>query len=284
MVLSKVIEVFLFLQLFVANAAGEKAASFQLYGQSQILLYGCNTYLGNAATFCPDMYPLYCGCSNPTALSSMVGCLENFNAPDGSYKLLMESCQEYYSAVVTEDQIKNASAVYKKSAKYASEIPGFNFTKPISTPLKTNMTAATIYIKCYGKFMGNYTNSFYYGSGLLGYWALVFLVAGIVNWSKLLFPGVFKKLTGPISNTWRKYVTLPALFNSKKSNDHKVFFFIHYLIPSRMEGIIIAGFAILTIISCAAQITYYEGDPIFEKKHLALYRYLADRTGIIVVA
>ena len=37
------------------------------------------------------------------------------------------------------------------------------------------------------QYLVNWDNTFYYGAGILGYWALVILIAAISNWTRALF-------------------------------------------------------------------------------------------------
>ena len=76
------------------------------------------------------------------------------------------------------------------------------------------------------QYLVNWDNTFYYGAGILGYWALVILIAAISNWTRALFPGLMTDLTGPLSNWWRQNISLPATFGSKKSQK-----FHHISIP-----------------------------------------------------
>lgn len=267
-----------------ARAGHEKGAKYERSGKTGIALSACSLLVGASAMFCDaeSPYSRDCYCGNHNALASVAGCLHIGNRATPEYiKKLTESCVEY-GAELTSDDFEAAYKNYTTLAKDASEIKDFNMTIPIDVPIKVNSSSVDLYQRAYQQFLGNYDNSLYYGSGVLGYWALVFLIAIVVNWSKLLFPGLVKYFTGPISNTWRKYVTLPAAFRKRKTNQQPFLKIFDFLVPSRLETLILVGFAAVTIACCAAGIKFVENDPIFFTQRAALVRFTADRTGIVV--
>ena len=99
---------------------------------------------------------------------------------------------------------------------------------PLETPFILNQTAVMLYQQTYNMYYANLDNSLYYGAACLGYWLLMLLVIGLVNWTKVLFPNFVKKLTSPIVNKWRKYISAPATLKEKrqKSNDYSRLFLI----------------------------------------------------------
>lgn len=276
--------VFALLLTYIVPILAEETEEFEWNGPSLPYISGCNQWTGSVVTYCDDDFPRFCGCTNFYAMSTYFGCLSDYNAPKGVYTRFMEDCLEYENATITMLQIKDATEYYKKHAKYVSQIPNFNATAISEVVIRTNKSEADTYINSFKQNYWNYDNSIYYGSGLLGYWALVFLISGIVNWSKLLFPGLVKKFTGPISNKWRKYVSIPALYKKKRATDHKVFLFIHYLVPSRMETIVIFLFAMLIIGVCSPDIYYIKNDPVYLSKLRAVSRLTADRAAIVSLA
>lgn len=52
------------------------------------------------------------------------------------------------------------------------------------------------------------------------YWGFVLLIGAVSNWCQYLLPGLMTDLTGPISNWWRKHITLPATFGTKSTRIH----------------------------------------------------------------
>lgn len=59
-------------------------------------------------------------------------------------------------------------------------------------PFKLDEAEMKLYERAYKQFLGNYDDSLYYGAGILGYWLLIMCIGAIVNWGKVMFPGLTK--------------------------------------------------------------------------------------------
>ena len=250
---------------------------------SQIAYTACSQLVSATATFCDSNseYSSACFCVDPNALATIAGCYHIANkASKNNVKTLSSNCEEY-KINISFDQFEAAYKNYTLYAKETSKIKNFDASVPVDVPIKLNATSVNLYQESYKQSLGNAYFSLFYGSGILGYWALVFLITAISNWSKHLFPGLIKKFTGPVSNKWRKYITLPATGTKSKTNEKPLLKFFDFLVPTRLETIIIVGFTALTIAACSAQIKYVENGPRNDNKHQTLLRLVADRTGII---
>ena len=93
-------------------------------------------------------------------------------------------------------------------------------------PFKLDEAEMKLYERAYKQFLGNYDDSLYYGAGILGYWLLIMCIGAIVNWGKVMFPGLTKKLTSKPINLWRQYVSMPATFRKKKAEELRIFKFL----------------------------------------------------------
>ncbi|KAL6451202.1 CFL1 Probable ferric reductase transmembrane component [Candida maltosa Xu316] len=139
----------------------------------------------------------------------------------------------------------------------------------------------SLYQAGYDGYYLNLDNSLYYGSAILGYWLLIMLISAVGNWSKVMFPGMVKKMTSGPVNIWRKYISMPATFHKKKTEHQSFLKFFGFMIPSRYETIVIFLFYVLTIIVNAINMGYVEGNPVKRVKTRALLEKVGDRTGII---
>ena len=258
-----------------ATAYGEK---YQRY-DSQRFLYACQAEITSEVTIC-SATNYTCPCTDENYLATLAGCLQSVGGlTEKSINSYIETCEESY-VTLSSTWYEDALKYYNANAQTASEIQDFNTTVPIDTPFILNQTSTNITLEAYRRFYANYTNSLYYGSGLLGYWALVLLLGAVANWSKILFPSLTKKMTNPIVNLWRKHVTMPALFGNKKLQEHMFFKVFGFLIPSRLESLVIGLFYGVVILCNALNMEAIPNDPIFYSRYQAEIRYVADRTGI----
>ncbi|CAH2354376.1 ferric reductase transmembrane component 4 [[Candida] railenensis] len=272
---------YLFSLLLLSNmVVSEKGAPYSIYSDTVASFYSCNLAIRASASFC-ETSDYGCACYNPAALASVAGCLNYGKEPNGKETEFFEICEKSYDSIVTEEEYWAAYENYTKYAVYTSDIKGFNKSVPISVPIIVNSTLISKYRNSYANFLGNFRHALHYGSGILGYWASVFLLSSIFHWAKFLCPNLIKRCTGPIINFWRKNVTLPALGKKDKTNDFTTLKVINILLPSRIESLVIVGFCALTVFACSNAIHWPEGDPIFTDKQNALLRFTADRSGIV---
>lgn len=256
-----------------------------IYNENSFQVYGCGLFLQTQATFCTNSTAYYgddCYCNNTNSLASLTGCFEALGKNnDATYAFVSEYCMTDQNITVTSDDLHAAFAHYQANATDPSGIPGFNVTKLVHVPIKVNATAARVFYDAENTFLGNFNRSLYYGSACLAFWGLVFVVAMVANWLVRLFPGLRTSVVGNsrVAKIWRKYVTLPALMTRKK-NDHQPASLFSYLVPSRMESLIVFAFFWFLLGCCTGQLHYVPGQTTMPKKSYLL-RLLADRMGII---
>lgn len=257
----------------------------RIYGPQGIAISACAGVISQQATYCADYPTMYmCGCENSAYLATLAGCLEYYNEFNvGALAKLQSSCK-MMNMQVTELQMVAALNTFRSSAVTPSEIDGFDISKTFNAPIKLNTTLLDIYRRSYYNYYGNFDRSIYWGSGLLAYWLLVLTIATISHWTKRLDPALVKSLTGPVSTFWRRHISLPALIRRRRNREVKCFWLFDFLVPTRLELLILLGFLVLTGILCGIGLHTSQPDPKFPKRVLAVCRLVADRTGILATS
>ncbi len=276
-----VIAYFLSWVFFATSVKAGKNAKFQLYGDITYF-YTCNLQISLSVSYCATPYNATCLCANKNALATYAGCLafDNRNTTT-AVNYMMNYCEENGNVTVEKNWYEKSYQYFLSNAKTEKEIPNFNKTIPIDVPFKLDEAEMKLYERAYKQFLGNYDDSLYYRAGILGYWLLIMCIGAIVNWGKVMFPGLTKKLTSKPINLWRQYVSMPATFRKKKAEELRIFKFFDSLIPSRFESIVIFLFYIVVLMIHAMNMHYVDGDPVFENnKYNSQARNVADRTGI----
>ena len=276
-----VIAYFLSWVFFATSVKAGKNAKFQLYGDITYF-YTCNLQISLSVSYCATPYNATCLCANKNALATYAGCLafDNRNTTT-AVNYMMNYCEENGNVTVEKDWYEKSYQYFLSNAKTEKEIPNFNKTIPIDVPFKLDEAEMKLYERAYKQFLGNYDDSLYYGAGILGYWLLIMCIGAIVNWGKVMFPSLTKKLTSKPINLWRQYVSMPPTFRKKKAEELRIFKFFDSLIPSRFESIVIFLFYIVVLMIHAMNMHYVDGDPVFENnKYNSQARNVADRTGI----
>lgn len=219
-----------------------------------------------------------CFCRNENALSTLAFCYHS------GYPTEMESfvqmCNRDYNTSLTLEKFDLALDRYYKTAK---EIPvnASLLGGVVNYPVKLSPESLSLCRDSYDQFLGNYNRSIDYGWYMVVYWILVFGLAAVGNWSKVLLPKLVNKSTGPVLRWTRSKVTLPALSGKEKTTEKKLWKFLDYLPPTRTETLIIGLFSVIILHTCFYKIKYVPQDTIFSSKLAAYMRYYSVRTGIL---
>lgn len=118
----------------------------------------------------------------------------------------------------------------------------------------------------------NYNYAQWYGIALFSYWFVVMFVAGICNLTYFLFPGFVKSLKGGISNAFRKYITLPALFKKTHAHHKSIFGVFHAILPTRLESILVVAWFIMALIMNLTNYVHVKPNYIWPQKSNELGR------------
>lgn len=222
----------------------------------------------------------YCNVKLQQALGTMAYCLKLLPHEEGVHAFL-ESCAPYNLTMKQfEDSYNNATNYLVTNT---TGYPGFNITKPFNRPVKVGHKKL---IGAYDSTVGrwyNYNRANYYGWALISYWIALILFAGFIRLISAMAPKTVNSLNGKISNTYRKYITMPALGRQKVVTRGKLFKFIEFVIPTRIETIyLVAWFAMALAFNTA---NYHHDSPniIWTVKSAEMGRKIADRTGIMVM-
>lgn len=268
----------------IANVAAAEYHRFHLWGDGYLQVRSCSLALFSSATFCnrQGYFTYWCFCQNEAAMASMSGCIKTLKLDhDKAFDWLTNYCNGR-KIPFSSQNITESLEYLEKNGKNYTYVP-HNETHPtkINFPIYVNQTLAYVYYEAYKNFFGNSNWAYWFSNIIYAYWALVFLIAALCNWLVVIFPNMRNFFNGRVSKAWRKYVTLPALVRRKKTNHQHFFGILNFLVPTRLESIIIFGFFWVTFICNALCYHWVAGDPVFGSKYNAFLRYVADRSGII---
>ncbi|GAV56075.1 hypothetical protein ZYGR_0AZ02470 [Zygosaccharomyces rouxii] len=136
--------------------------------------------------------------------------------------------------------------------------------------------------KTLDKWYLNYHRGWWWGSGLMGYWAFLILVSSIEHLGSKIFPHTSMKMKQRISQLapvrwFRRLVTMPALFNGKHTERN----FIGGIVPTRFESLVIFIYFVFVILSESVNINYYDRFTWYTDKKTQIARYVGDRSAVI---
>ncbi|GEQ68742.1 hypothetical protein JCM33374_g2410 [Metschnikowia sp. JCM 33374] len=278
--------------IFCANQNSRVYSCFCTNKNAMASLAGCLQTLDSSTNTAFSWFASYCGTQYNATVSKkdLINSLQYLSAHGKNFTAVTSSS--------TSSSSKNSSSTTSSSgnstsgnstssgSKNSSSTSSSSSTKSkgptqIDYPIYVNKTSAEAYYHAYEGFYGNFNWAYWFSTALYAYWAFVFVVAAVSNWSVALFPGLRNVCNGKISKAWRKYVTLPALIKKKKTNHQKFLGILNFLVPSRLESLILSGFFWLTFLFNALYMDWSVGNPVFVTRYSAILRYVADRTGVI---
>lgn len=254
-----------------------------VYHEDELAVTACKALIAKTATlYGKKDKKAFCNIENQPALGTMAHCLvQGFNGTSLEQKSVayfIDSCSKYK---LTEAEFE---ASYKNATAYmvdTTTVSSFNKTKLFSSPvkLKTKKIQAA-YWSDYTRFF-NYNWSTWFGTALVAYWFAIIIAAGIVNISYFLFPNFINStFNGTVSKSFRKYISLPALVSKSHANPFN-FKFLAWIIPTRLESILIAGWYVMALAFSIAHISHTGNNFVWASEEAEIGRKVADRTGII---
>lgn len=213
-----------------------------------------------------------CLCKNRAALASMSYCV-NIGYPT-QVDAFIDTCNRNTNTSLTRRDFSSALDYYLENNNSNTILS--NDGVPIISTLSiyTNRDS-------YDQFLGNYNRSVEYGVPIVLFWVVVFTLAAIGNWIKLLFPNLCRCFTGPLSTKIRTLITLPALTGEKRTKEMRFGGILDFLQPTRAEFLILNSFGLLIAFLSFHKIHSVENDPVFPNKTTALLRYYSVRAGIL---
>lgn len=264
--------------LALAVAAGD--GGVQIYHKDQLTIDACTAVFKKSVIFYKKDKKGFCNVKNQPALGTMAMCLKLMPHPN-AIPFFIDSCAKYN--LTTEDfeaSLANATK-YAVSLKNLTDIPGYNLTKPFYYPVKfPEKKLRGAYDSTLGRWY-NYNRANYYGWVLLSYWFVLILLAGVCRFASFVAPKFVQSFNGKISNTYRRYITMPALAGRKKAEHLKFLKVFEAVVPSRMESIHIFIWFILCLAFNVGNYHHDSPNIIWKVESAEMGRKIADRTGIM---
>ncbi|KAI5959527.1 hypothetical protein KGF57_002052 [Candida theae] len=260
--------VFITLLSFIEASNVPKANNLPCIRYKEMIpAYACSYQVNDHARYCEDG-TLYksnttCLCNNINWLASVVGCLScKGNLEIKKAHGLKKFCRINGGVDLNQEIIELAYQTFLSSC---SSPPASSADTIIDFPICLQLSEVELYRKAYEKYLGNFDDSIYYGTAIYGYWFVVIAFAGIANWSS-----AWSKLCKPFKPVQR-HLTLPAFATATRSQT-KSWGPIQFVVPSRLEALVLAIFVILLIALTLLNTDPVAGDPIYYTKDNAQLR------------
>ncbi|WEJ94229.1 hypothetical protein PSN45_001710 [Yamadazyma tenuis] len=278
--------------LLAVPALCDDVSLFEWISNYEIALESCQAQIDLTATVClipetaakrglvrrdDDFDPTSCYCTMEAPFVTLIDCFVKGEGNKTSYmNSFIDSCKGLTDEPLTLDSLYSTYYSGLKHMKNVSTVENFSLTEVVDYPVLLGYKQYKINRQWEWMAEKNKNLGSIFGLSLMGYWGLVLLLATLVNWTIYLFPGFTGLFVGPLSNMWRKYVSLPAAISRRKTRAVR----FGLLVPSRMESLIIFVFLFLTAMFSGINIHSVPGNEFSQGNYVA--RFVAIRTGIMV--
>lgn len=273
---------FLLFGLWLAHCVALKVKPYKEYGDGGRAWFMCTYALRHTATLCSAKEQFACYCGAPEGLALVAGCVSTIKTnKKHAFNYAKYYCKRYYNQSIHQKTWNEALELYHEKAKHPEDIPGFNMTEISGVPVILNTSVVDSLFRSYKVYMGNLDSSLWYGLGSVGFWFVVAFVSMVAHWSVIIFPELRSTLNGRAFKLIRKHITLPALMRRRKSKSQGCLKSFDFMVPSRLDSLVIVLFTGLQIGVNWAQIYFVHGESLYGSRNIAITRYVSDRTGII---
>mgnify|MGYP001030045225 FL=1 len=265
------------------------------YTPLDIAQYSCDAWISNHKPVClPPVawgghnYDCYCN-SNP-AFATIMDCFINgYNNDSVIINEFAQTCNMTFESMFIKYYLTlNFNSTLLRNLSLAKRW-GNTLTEDdlVKTPILYNYTNGSfaVYKDVYKLYYLNTNRSITYGGILLAYWAVILVLAIIVNLVLKMYLGcMINAFIGKVVNVYRKHIGLTATFSKSKSKEVSIMgWFLLGTIPSRLESIILGGFFVVTIAVCAVNIHHIPNNPKEPIMAEELCDLIATRTGIVTL-
>lgn len=199
--------------------------------------WGCNSHTNGMAAYA-------CRCRNVNWLGTVTNCIHNGSSSkrlvDHAFKHLSTRCLQKADLHYT---LEDMYFFLENGSHYLRAPTAEDKVVSINTTLMVNETDYQWYYKKFKDYTFSVERSQWFGWGLVFYWATIIGFATAIN--------ICKKISGiSLINNWtRKHIVLPSMFKDYRERTYMCFKILPLHFPTRLHGIIVGVFVILTMIS-----------------------------------
>lgn len=234
--------------------------------------WGCNSHGNGKKAYA-------CRCKNINWLGSVTNCIrsnsDSKRLVDHAYRHLSTRCLQKANVHYTVNDMYRFA---DNGTLYMREVTPSDKVIPVNTTLKVNQTDYEWYHRKFKDYTFSVQRSQWFGWGLVFYWAAIIGFATFFN--------ACKKLLGySLVNNWlKKHIILPSAF---KDYRERTYFFAKILplnFQTRIHGLIVTVFLILTIISACVGYELTLPHPYLTSRWYANMNLISYRTDLMAIS
>ncbi|ODV86401.1 hypothetical protein CANARDRAFT_187657, partial [[Candida] arabinofermentans NRRL YB-2248] len=207
---------------------------------------------------------------------------ENLKLLDYTYSTYEKSCYNHAQTIFSRDDLiqkyNNATQFLIDSESLKDDNIGVDETL-LHNPVHLDRQLVSSYSSSYKTFFANYVSSTRYCDLACGYWILVLMIIGTIRKLPL------KLINNKFVNNYRSKISLPTVngYHMKPFNETSLQFF-NCLLPTTLEAVILLLYLALIVFFCTIDYQITNHSMLLGSKEAQLFRYIADRTGLLAFA
>ena len=249
---------------------------------------------------CPQPDLSYtCRCVDKSFLGTVINCIETYaqdsQALAQAYSYLLDTCS---SQGHQKYRMVHVASIYDNATEYLKPMDSIETSSVLRNPVTISQKAFTVSYDSVVNLMKQRNDSTYMGWALYGYWAIIFLVAAVINIAHWCCPYASERIEQTKFVNWlRRSLICPQLVrpsqltrlklfskndNKKTENTHNLGILESvYRLPVRVHALIIFVYFCLVAILCCVDYKIVSPNTIFRCPKGQKFVDYADRTGII---
>lgn len=249
---------------------------------------------------CPQPDLSYtCRCLDKSFLGTVVNCIETYaqdsQALAKAYSYLLDMCS---SQGHQKYRMVHVASIYDNATEYLKSMDSIEALPILRNPVIVSKDAYSVSYDSVVNIMKQRNDSTYMGWALYGYWAVIFLVAAVINVAHWCFPYASERIEETKFVNWlRMNLICPQLVrpsqltrlrlfstdNENKTEKTHGFGILEsiYRLPVRVHALIIFVYFCIVIVLCCIDYNVVSPNTIFRCAKGQKFVDYADRTGII---
>ena len=247
---------------------------------------GCTSAMSKLTFECPEGYKKdMCYCASVEYQATLADCIDRAKGSeiekDGALVEFTRSTCKAAKVDVTIDDVHKAFENATTNDLFI-DVSKVRKGKTLYQPVKLTTESIDDNITTLRDITSNKLMSNVYGGVLVAYWGFIIAVATFINLFQTVAPSYYYSINNKLTRTWKKTVTLPALFGFSHSVPVvRCWNIINMSIPTRLESLCITGYLILFFIFHFTSLHVFDGNTQLSSRSLQISLYLADRTGYV---
>jgi NAD(P)H-flavin reductase len=223
-----------------------------------------------------------CRCNDTAFLGTVLNCVNRYSTGQEDilwgYSFVEKFCA--YNGNVTYNS-RNLDSIYNSAVGDLLDPNGVQTGTLLRKAVDVNESTFRQEYMAAATAKNQYRLGSLFGWALLGYWAIVIFIASAFHFLRSRHRYLLEKWNNSWVASYRKNISLPAVFRGKHERPFKVFRIFAINAPTRGQSLIVLMYVILSVLVLCFDYQTYTPNPYLHSRQKQILRYMGNRTGVI---